>query len=41
MYGSWDNERNRQIFYHFGPFFAHLPPKIPKKKNFEKMKKNP
>ena len=26
------------IFYHFGPFFALLPPNNPKTQNFEKMK---
>ena len=25
MYDSWDIERDRQNFYHFGPFFALLP----------------
>ena len=24
MYGSWDRQRERQNFFHFGPFFAFL-----------------
>ena len=28
-----------RFFFHFGKFFAHLPPKNPKNQNFEKMKK--
>ena len=28
-------------FFHFGQFFAHLPPKNPKNQNFEKIKKMP
>ena len=30
-----------RFFFHFGKFFAHLPPKNPKNQNFEKMKKMP
>ena len=26
IYGFWDMKWNRQYFYHFGPFFAPLPP---------------
>ena len=33
-------ERDGQIFYQFGPFFALLPPNNPKNQNFEKMKKS-
>ena len=29
------------IFYHFGPFFALLPPNNPKTQNFEKNEKSP
>ena len=28
-------------FFHFGQFFAHLPPKNPKNQNIEKVKKTP
>ena len=31
----------RHIFGHFGPFFALIPPKQPKKSTFGKMKKKP
>ena len=34
MYGSWDMERDRQKFCHFGPLFALLSPKQPKKSKF-------
>ena len=41
MYGSWDLEHNRQIFFfildYFLPFY---PPNNPENQNFEKMKKN-
>ena len=30
-----------RVFCHLGQFFAHLPPKNPKNKNFEKTKKWP
>ena len=39
MYGSWDMERDRYFFYHFGPFFALLPPQQPKKSKCWKKKK--
>ena len=26
MYGSWDIKHDWENFYHFGPFFALLPP---------------
>ena len=39
MYGSWDIKRNRQIFCHFGPFFALLHPYQPKKSKFWKHEK--
>ena len=29
------------IIFHFGPFFALLPPNSPKNENFEKMKQKP
>ena len=43
LYGSWDMECNRQIFCHFGLFFALLPHSHPpnnlENQTFEKMKK--
>ena len=41
IYSFSDMECNGQIFCHFGPFFALLPPNNPKNQNFEKMKKLP
>ena len=43
VYSSWDMDRNRQNFCHFGPFFAvlHLPPNKPQNQNFEKFRKIP
>ena len=42
MYGSWDTQCNRQIFFvildHFLPFYPH---NIPEHQNFEKIKKPP
>ena len=40
MYGSWDRERERQNFFHFGPFFAFLSQKQPEKSKFWKNEKN-
>ena len=39
MYGSWDIEHNIQIFCHFGPYFALLPPITTKKSKFWKTEK--
>ena len=43
MYGSWDIGHNRFFFFHFGLFFAILPPPLnnPENQNFGKMKKTP
>ena len=38
--GSWDMERDRKNFSHFGPFFPLHTPSNPKNQNFEKVKKN-
>ena len=40
MYGSWDRQRERQNFFHFGPFFAFLSQKQPEKSKFWKHEKN-
>ena len=40
MYGSRDMECDKQnLFFHFGPYFALLPPYNPENQNFEKLKK--
>ena len=38
-YGSWDAAWDRRISWHFGPFFAILPPNNLENKNFEKLKR--
>ena len=34
IYDSWDMKGERHIFGHFGPFFALIPPKQPRKSTF-------
>ena len=42
LYCSWDMARDTcNCFFHFGLFFALLPPNSPKNQNFKKMKKVP
>ena len=40
MYGSWDIERDRDIFCHSGPFLPSYPPMDPENLNFQKNGKN-
>ena len=40
VYGSWDMERDRHNFCHFGLFFALLHPNNLENQNLEKMKQH-